>query len=131
MSRRRRSAAAPEPDAVSRCGALDEVVLGVAGHDDRDVAGALADPRAPTAGTGAVALRRRAFVGPGPGDEELVGREEVVVLGVRDCGVEQLADLFGRAALAEPQDLAGVGDVEAADETEDLTDLGRGRRRSA
>jgi hypothetical protein len=47
------------------------------------------------------------------------------VLGIGDRGVEQLADRFGRAALAEPQHLAGVGDVEAADETEDLTDLGR------
>ena len=72
-------------------------------------------------------LAGRTLVGPGPRDEELVRREEIVVLGVGDRGVEELADLVGRTALTEPQDLAGVGDVQAADETEDLTDLGRGR----
>ena len=108
-------------------GARHQVFLGVAGHDDGDVAGALADPRAPTAGTGPVALGRRALVGPGAGDEQLVGREVVVVLRVRDRGVQELRDLFGRAPLAEPQHLARVVDVQATDEAEHLPDLG-GRR---
>src|SRR6202011_5684529 len=70
---------------------LERVVL-VARHDDRDMTRALADAGTATAGTRTPALHRRAFVGERPRDEQLFFRHAVVVLGVRDCGVEQLHD---------------------------------------
>jgi hypothetical protein len=103
---------------------LERVVL-VARHDDGDVARALADAGTATAGTGTPALHRGAFVGERPRDEQLFFRHAVVVLGVRDRGVEQLHHGLGGTALTEAQDLAGVGDVLADDESEHLADLGR------
>src|SRR5262249_25470715 len=88
-----------------------ELDILVARHPARDVAGALADAGAAAACTRAPPLHRRAFVGEGAADEELFLGHVVVVLGVGDRGVEQLHDRLGRAALAEAQDLARVGDV--------------------
>ena len=104
-----------------------ELVVLEAGHHDGDVAGALADACASPAGAGAPALLRRTLVGESPGDEQLVLGHMVVVLGVGNRGVEQLADVVGRAALAEPQRVARGCHVLARDELEDRSDLG-GRR---
>ena len=60
-----------------------DLLVGHAGEDDRDVAGALADARRTTTCAGPPALQRRALVGVAGGDVELVGIEPVVVLGVR------------------------------------------------
>ena len=102
-----------------------ELVVVVAGDDDRDVRRALADPEVATAGTRLAPLPRRAFVGVRDGHEELFGGELVVVLGVRDRGLEHLEHVVGRVLLAELQRALGVVDREAADEVEDLTDLVR------
>src|SRR4029453_13354943 len=63
--------------------------------DDRDVGLALVDRERPTLGTGLPALERRALVGRGLDDDEVLSRQVVIVLGI------------GRGALQHPLDVAG------------------------
>ena len=128
-TRARRASAAsrrtpPRPTAASvrarRCSSSSGVH---AAHDDRDVAGALADAGGAAAGTGAPALERGALVGVAGRHVELVGVDLVVLLGVGDGRGEHLADVGGDGALGELEDLVGVVDVQAADEVEDLAGL--------
>ena len=102
-----------------------ELVLVVAGDDQRDVRRALADPEVPAAGARLAPLAGRAFVGERDRDVQLVGRQLEVVLGVRDRGLEHLQDVVGRVLLAELQRALGVVDREAAHEVEHLPDLVR------
>ena len=128
-TRARRASAAsrrtpPRPTAASvrarRCSSF----VGVhAAHDDRDVAGALADAGGAATGTGAPALERGALVGVAGRHVELVGVDLVVLLGVGHGGGEHLADVGGDGAVGELEDAVGVVDVEAADEVEHLTGL--------
>src|SRR6185369_1051735 len=76
-----------------------ELLLAEAGEDDRDVAGALADARPATPGPRPPPLQRRPLVGEGAGDEQLVLGDVVVVLGVGNGRVEQLAHVVGDGAL--------------------------------
>src|SRR5581483_6516477 len=99
------------------------LVLLEAGEDDRDVAGPFLDPDAASPGARAPALEGRALVGVRSSDEQLVFGDLVVVLGVRDRGVEQLVHLAGRGPLAEPEGVSGGLDVLAPDEREDLAHL--------
>ena len=62
-----------------------------AAHDHGDVAGALADAGGPAPGPGPPALDGRALVGEAGRDEQLLGVELVVVLGVGHGGVQHLA----------------------------------------
>ena len=105
--------------------ALFELVGVVAGENDRDVRGALADAEVAAAGTGLTRLARRPLVGPRAREVELVGRERVVVLGVGDRGVEQLQHVVGGVLLAELEHTDRVVDRETAHEVEDLADLVR------
>ena len=100
-----------------------QALVGQPAHDDRDVAGALADAGGAAAGPGAPALERRALVGVAGRHEELVGGQAVVVLGVGDGRVEALEDHPGDVALGELEDLEGPGDGLATDEVEDLAGL--------
>src|SRR5690606_19329388 len=76
-----------------------EAVLGEPAHDDRDVAGALADARRTTLGPRAPALEGRTLVGVARRDVQLVGDHAVVVLGVGDGRLEALEDHAGDVAL--------------------------------
>src|SRR5215218_1194993 len=82
---------------------------------DRQVRGALADPRRAAHGPRAVALERRPLVGEDGGDPQVLAHELVVVLGVGDRRLQQLAPGLRRGARREGEDRAGLGDVLAAD----------------
>ena len=62
-----------------------KIVGGQTAHDDRDVTGALTNAGGAATSTGAPALERRAFVSETCRDEQFVGGDLVVVLGVSDC----------------------------------------------
>ena len=111
--------------------ALLELVGLVAGEDDRHVRRALAHPEVTTAGARLARLAGRAFVAPDARDEQLVGRELLVVLGVRDRRVEQLQHVVGRVLLAELEHADRVVDRQAAHEVEHLADLVRRDRQVA
>ena len=108
-----------------------ELVLGQAAHDDRDVRAALEDLASAAAGTWLEALLRAGLVGVAGRHEQLFAVQLVVVLGVGDGRVEQLADQRGGVALAELEHLACALHVEAADEVEHDADLARRTRRVA
>ena len=82
--------AAPRPVASSRRWRASSSSSVEPLEHDRDVRGALADAEVTAAGAGLAVLARRALVGPRERDEQLVGRDLVVVLGVRDRRAEQL-----------------------------------------
>src|SRR5690606_33281400 len=103
---------------VGRGAHAGDLVGRQAADDDRDVAGALADAGGAAPGPGAPALQGGALVGIARRHVQLVGGDLVVVLGVGDGRVEDLADDVGRVALAEREDLVGLGDGRAADEVE-------------
>lgn len=64
--------------------------------------------------------RMRLSVGPsstiGSGDNQVVGTQTVVVLGVRNGGTENLLDIHGDGAVAEVEDVEGLSDRLAADQ---------------
>ena len=91
----------------------------------------LEDGDAPTPGPPTETLLGGAFVGEGADDEELVGRELVVVGGIGDGRVQQLDHRLGRATIAEPQPIASLVDVDAPDEPKDRADLVRRDREVA
>ena len=72
-----------------------------------DVRRALADPARPAAGPGAEALERRALVGEGGEDEQLLDVLAVVVHGVGDGAGEHLAHVGGGGPVGELQHLVG------------------------
>src|SRR5690606_18067165 len=96
-----------------------EVIGREAAHDDGDVAGALADAGGAATGTGTPALERRALVGEAGRDEQLVGRDGVVVLGVGDGRLEALEDRASDVALGQLEDLESPSHGQAPDEVED------------
>src|SRR4051812_4455270 len=91
------------------------------------MARALADARRAPHGARAEALERRALVGEGGEDAQVVADELVVVLGVGHRGLEQLAPVAGRRARREGEDGAGLVDRLAADVVADQAGLA-GRR---
>ena len=64
---------------------LLKIIGGQTAHDDRDVTSALTNTGGAATSTGAPALERRAFVSETCRDEQFVGGDLVVVLGVSDC----------------------------------------------
>ena len=98
--------------------------LVVAGHDDRNVAGALENLSGPSTCTRPPTLQRRALVGVAGGDEELLGRDPVVVLSIGHGRFQQFADDVGHRALRERKDLGGTAIGLTAYEVEHLTGLG-------
>ena len=68
--------------------------------DDRDVGLALVDRERPTLGPGLPALERRTLVGVGLDDDEVLGRQVVVVLGVGRGALQHLPRCPERRAAA-------------------------------
>src|SRR6185295_11969028 len=73
-------------------------------EQDGEVARALADARRAAHGARAVALQRRPLVGGHGCDPQLVADQLVVVLGVGDRGLEQLAPVARHVTGGEGQD---------------------------
>ncbi len=65
----------------------------------------LQNARSGTLGAGTDALKRRTLVNIGSGDNQVVGTQTVVVLGVRNGGTENLLDIHGDGAVAEVEDV--------------------------
>src|SRR3954468_10623961 len=97
------------------------------GERDRQVRGALADPRGAAHGARAEALERRALVGVYGGDAEIVAEQLVVVLRVRDGRLEQLEPRLGGRARGEGENGARLDHVLAADVVADQAGLAGGR----
>src|SRR6186997_2273799 len=94
--------------------------------DDGDVGHGLVDRERPTLGPRPEALDRRTLVGDGVGDEQVLGRQVVVVLGVRGRALEHARDV-GRGPLRhEPQEGGGLLDRLALDRLGHQTGLAGG-----
>jgi hypothetical protein len=102
-----------------------ELLVGHPAHDHRDVARALADAAGAAAGTRLEALDGDALVGVTGRDEQLLGVDGVVVLGVGHRGCQHLAHDLRGVTLAETQDLGGSLHVLATDQVEDHANLVR------
>src|SRR6185436_18134481 len=72
--------------------------------DDGDVGHGLVDRERPALGPRLEALDRRALVGDCVDDEEVLGRQVVVVLGVRGRALEHARDVGGGLLRHEPQE---------------------------
>src|SRR5215204_2371676 len=97
--------------------------------DDRDVGHWLVDRERPTLGPRLEALDRRAFVGDGVDDEQILGGQVVVVLGVRRRALEHAGDIGGGLLRHEPQKGGGLLDRLALDRLGDEAGLaGRGAK---
>src|SRR3954453_8133321 len=97
------------------------------GERDRQVAGALADPRGAAHGARAEALERRALVGGDGGDAQVVADQLVVVLGVGDRALQELAPVLGHVARGVGEDGEGLLDRLAADVVADQARLAGAR----
>ena len=62
----------------------------------------------------------------GSGDNQVVGTQTVVVLGVRNGGTENLLDIHGDGAVAEVEDVEGLSDRLAADQIDHQAGLAGG-----
>src|SRR4249919_394822 len=83
--------------------------------DDRDVGHGLVDGERPTLGPRLEPLDRRALVGDGIDDHEILGGQVVVVLGIGRGALEDARDLARGFLRHEPQDGRGVLDLLALD----------------
>src|SRR3954447_14871272 len=90
---------------------------------DRQVAGALADARRAAHGARAKALQGRALVGRDGGDAQVVADELVVVLGVGDGALQELAPVLGHVARGVGEDGERLVDRLAADVVADQAGL--------
>src|SRR6187431_3676077 len=72
--------------------------------DDGDVGHGLVDRERPTLGPRPEALDRRTLVGDGVGDEQVLGRQVVVVLGVGGRALEHARHVSGGLLWHEPQE---------------------------
>src|ERR1700760_3709913 len=81
-----------------------EALLVLWREQDRQVAGSLADPRRATHRARPEALDRRTLVGVHRLDVQVLAHELVIVLGVRNRGLEQLAPVPRDRAWRESQD---------------------------
>lgn len=86
----------------------------------------LQNARSGTLGAGTDALKRRTLVNIGSGDNQVVGTQTVVVLGVRNGGTENLLDIHGDGAVAEVEDVEGLSDRLAADQIDHQAGLAGG-----
>ncbi|CAB4794908.1 unannotated protein [freshwater metagenome] len=102
---------------------LLKIVCRQTAHDDRDVAGALTNTSRTATGTGTPPLKGRAFVSEACGNEQFVGRNLVVVLGVGDSRLETLKNDATDVALSKFEHLKCSGYRKSADEIENLTGL--------
>src|ERR687884_1878895 len=93
------------------------------GKRDREVRRALADARRAAHRARPEALERRTLVGVDRLDAQLVADELVVVLGVGDRRLQQLAPRLRRGPGRVGQDRARLGDVLAADVVADEAGL--------
>src|SRR5215207_7372975 len=83
--------------------------------DDGDVGHGLVDGKRPTLGPRLEALDRRALVGDGIDDEEVLGGQVVVVLGIGRGALEHTGDVAGGLLRHEPQERDGFLDRLALD----------------
>ncbi len=79
-----------------------------------------------TAGGGLEALQDGALIDKGGFHDQRVGREVVVVLGVRDGALERLVDELGGLARDEREILGRLGGAATGDGADNLADLLRG-----
>src|SRR6187431_1583067 len=76
--------------------------------DDRDVGHWLVDRERPTLGPRLEALDRRALVGDGVDDEQILGRQVVVVLGIGRGALQHTGDVARGLLRHEPQQRGGL-----------------------
>src|SRR3954469_3863417 len=93
---------------------------------DGKVRRALADARRAAHGPRTEALEGRALVGGDGQDPQVVAEQLVVVLGVGDGGLQQLAPVLGDRARRVREDRARLDDGLAADVVADQPRLARG-----
>src|SRR3954454_20854883 len=91
--------------------------------DDRDVGHGLVDGGHTGLGTPPPALDRRALVGLGIGDDQVLGREVVVVLRVGGRALQDALDVAGGVLGHEPQERGRFLDRSAADRGDDEVGL--------
>src|SRR4029079_13896698 len=91
--------------------------------DDRDVGHGLVDGERPTLGPRLEALDRRALVGDGVDDHQILGGQVVVVLGIGRGALQDARDLARGLLRHEPQDGRGVPDLLALDRLGDQAGL--------
>src|SRR5215213_762357 len=91
--------------------------------DDRDVSHGLVDRERPTLGPRPPALDRRALVGLGIGDDQVLGGQVVVVLGVGRGALEDAQDISGGVLRHELQQCRGLLDGAALDRRDDEVGL--------
>src|SRR3954466_14470756 len=97
------------------------------GDDDRDVGHWLVDRERTTLRPRLEALDRRTLVGDGIEDHEVLGRQVVVVLGIRGGALEHARNVAGGLLRHEPQERRGLVDGLALDRLGDEPGLaGRG-----
>src|ERR1700752_538692 len=84
-------------------------------EQDRQVAGSLADPRGATHRARPEALDRRTFVGVHRLDVQILAHKLVIVLGVRNRGLEQFAPILCDRTRRESEDSSRLLDGLAAD----------------
>src|SRR5436190_2192815 len=92
-------------------------------NDDRDVGHRLVDRKHPTLGPRPPALDRRALVGRGVGDDQVFGRQVVVVLRVGGRALQDALDVTGGVLRHEPEQGGGLLDGATADRGDDEVGL--------
>src|SRR4029077_270091 len=87
--------------------------------DDRDVGHGLVDRERPTLGPRPPALDRRALIGLGIGDDQVLGGQVVVVLGVGRRALQHREHVVGGVLRHEPEQGGGLLDRPALDRRDD------------
>src|SRR3954451_23101762 len=91
--------------------------------DDRDVGHGLVDRERPTLGPRPPALDRRALIGLGIGDDQVLGGQVVVVLGIGGRALQHREDVVGGVLRHEPEQGGGLLDRPPADRGDDEVGL--------
>src|SRR6185312_15347100 len=91
--------------------------------DDRDVSHGLVDRERPTLGPRPPALDRRSFIGVSLDDDQVLGGQVVVVLGVGGGALQHGQDVVGGVLRHEPEQGRGLLDRSALDRRDDEVGL--------
>src|SRR4051794_15171816 len=95
-------------------------------NDDRDVSHGLVDRERPTLGPRPPALDRRALIGLGIGDDQVLGGQVVIVLGVGRRALQHAQHVDRGVLRHEPEQVRGLLDRAAADRGDDEVGLAGG-----